>query len=91
LEFTPWKEWLGMGIHPESLAHFSEQEILAHCLHEMTFMGFEEEQIQKHIKDMKAEIEAYKNLTEEEKNERTISLDEFFGEDEEDNPNKSDL
>jgi len=91
LEFTPWKEWLGMEIHPESLTHFSEQEILAHCLHEMTFMGFKEEQIQKHIKDMKAEIEAYKNLTEEEKNERTISLDEFFGKDEEDNHNKSDL
>jgi len=82
LEFTPWKEWLGMEINPESLAHFSEQEILAHCLHEMTFAGFEEEEIQQQINDMKAEMEGFKNLTEEEKEERTISLDEFFGEDE---------
>ena len=29
IEFTPWKEWLGMEIHPDSFAHFSELEIIA--------------------------------------------------------------
>jgi len=91
LEFTPWKEWLGMQIHPESLAQFSEVEILAHCLHEMTFAGFEEEEIQGQIQSIKDDMDAFDNLSEKEKNERTISLEEFFGEDEEDNPNRIDL
>ena len=46
IEFTPWSQWLGMDISNESLAHFSEEEITVHCLYEMTFVGFEEEEIQ---------------------------------------------
>lgn len=47
LELTPWKQWLGMEISNESLKEFSEQEILVHCLYEMTFEGFSEDAIQK--------------------------------------------
>jgi|SRR5690554_554708 len=47
LELTSWKQWLGMEISNESLKEFSEQEILVHCLYEMTFEGFSEDAIQK--------------------------------------------
>jgi hypothetical protein len=78
IEFTPWKEWLGMTIDQESLDHFSEIEIIAHCLHEMTFAGFDEENIQDEIKRIKDIHEDYQNMTEEEKKANTTSLDEFL-------------
>lgn len=47
LELTPWNQWLGMEVSKESLEEFSEQEIIVHCLYEMTFEGFSEDAIQK--------------------------------------------
>jgi hypothetical protein len=45
LEFTPWAEWLGMNIDQESIISFSSLEIICHCLHEITFMGFNQKEI----------------------------------------------
>ena len=47
LEYSLWAEWLGMEIDPESTNKYSELEIIAHCLYEMTFLGFDEESIKK--------------------------------------------
>lgn len=49
LEFTPWRKWLGMDISQKSLEDFSKQEIIVHCLYEMTFEGFSEKHIQEVI------------------------------------------
>mgnify|MGYP000861809187 FL=1 len=46
IEFVPWEEWLGMGISKETLDTFDENEIIAHVLWEMTFIGYEQEEIQ---------------------------------------------
>jgi len=78
LEFTPWNKWITMKIATESLQNFNELEIIAHCLYEMTFAGFEEEEIQEKIQNIEAESENYKNMTEEERKENTTSLDEFL-------------
>lgn len=78
IEFTPWNQWLGMEISSESFVNFSELEIISHCLHEMTFMGFEEEEIQDELKSIENTIEDYKNMTDEEKDSNTTSLDEFL-------------
>ena len=77
IEFTDWKKWLGMDIATETLKSFSELEIIAHCLYEMTFIGYDETEIQEERKSLDKTIEEYKNLTEEEKKQRTISLDEL--------------
>lgn len=53
IEFTAWNEWQGMDIDKKSLQNFSELEIIAHCLYEMTFVGFEEEEIQAEINNIK--------------------------------------
>ncbi|MCZ4319045.1 hypothetical protein O4H26_08590 [Aequorivita viscosa] len=45
IEFLPWRQWLGMNIDKNSLMNFSEQEIIVHCLYEMTFEGFNEDEI----------------------------------------------
>ena len=47
LEFTPWSDWLGMELHAQTLENFSEFDIIAHCLYEMTFFGFSLEDIRK--------------------------------------------
>ena len=78
LEFTPWSDWLAMEIASESLQDFNELEIIAHCLYEMTFVGFEEEEIQEKIQNIEAEAEKYKNMTEEERKENTTSLDKLL-------------
>jgi hypothetical protein len=77
IEFSEWNKWLGMGISQETLLNFSELEIIVHCLYEMTFIGFDEEEIQKERKSLDQTFEEIKNLTEEERKERTISLDEL--------------
>lgn len=77
LEFTEWNKWLGMTISQATMENFSELEIIAHCLFEMTFIGFDEEEIQEEWKSLNKTIEDYENLTEEEKNQSTISLDEL--------------
>jgi hypothetical protein len=80
IEFRPWKEWLGMQIHPNSLSDFSELEIIAHCLYEMTFVGFKEEDIQEELQRINQISEDYKNMSDEEKKANTTSLDDIIEE-----------
>jgi hypothetical protein len=40
IEFTPWKEWLGMPIEKFTVDHYCKLDILCHCLWEMTFCGY---------------------------------------------------
>ncbi len=77
LEFTEWKEWLGMELANETVKNFSQLEIIAHCLYEMTFVDYDEEEIQKQFRQIKNTMEEYKSLSEEEKKRNTISLEEL--------------
>jgi len=77
LEFTPWSEWLGMQIDMTSIKNFTELEIISRCLFEMTFMGFDENEIQEELNKINDTTEEYKLLTEEEKRLNTISLEDF--------------
>jgi rubrerythrin len=77
IEFLGWDKWLGMYLAPETLNKFSELEIIAHCLFEMTFVDYEEEAIQQKFKSISDTVEEYKKLTDEEKNQKTISLEEL--------------
>jgi hypothetical protein len=85
IEFTPWSEWLGMDISPKTLSEFNELEIIAHCLYEMTFVGYEEEDIKAELDKINDLVEEIKNMTEEEKKEKLTSWDDFKKELEEDN------
>jgi len=80
IEFRPWKEWLGMEVHPNSLGDFSELEIIAHCLYEMTFIDFKEDDIQEELQRINQISEDYKNMTDEEKKANTTSLDDIINE-----------
>jgi hypothetical protein len=54
IEFSPWSEWKGMEIMPETLEQFSIAEIVAHCLKEMTFSGFSQEAVQTKVRELQA-------------------------------------
>lgn len=80
IEFTPWGKWLGMDISKESLAAFSEPEIIVHCLYEMTFVGFSEEDIQKRISRIEKSRKERESMTEEERDAITASVEELLSE-----------
>jgi len=77
IEFTPWQEWLGMSVDTDSLHNFSELEIIAHCLNEMTYAGFEQEDIQAEIERIKKMADNYTNMTPEEKRQNTYTWEEI--------------
>ncbi|RMF96990.1 MAG: hypothetical protein D6734_02945 [Candidatus Schekmanbacteria bacterium] len=56
IELTDWAEWLAMEIETESLARYSELDIIGHCLWEMTFYGFSQEEIRKQSAQLVKEI-----------------------------------
>jgi hypothetical protein len=80
LEFTPWDEWLSMNIDQSSLKEFSSYEFICHCLHEMTIIGFNQEEIKNELDKIQGAVEGYKDMTDEEKNVKSISLDDLLKE-----------
>lgn len=80
LEFTSWNEWLGMTIDKTTLQTFNELEIIAHCLYEMTFVSFDEEEIKDEMNRLKDAVEEIKNMTEEEKHDKLKSWNDVLKE-----------
>jgi hypothetical protein len=78
IEFVPWIEWLGMEIDKNSFENYTELEIIAHCLHEMTYAGFEHDEIQAQIDKINQMKVDYESLTPEEKTTRTFTYDELL-------------
>jgi len=77
LEFTSWSEWLGMTIDNDSIKHFSSYEIICYCLHEMTFMGFNQKEIENEWQKIKKAEQEFKHMTKEEKERSTMTLEEL--------------
>ena len=76
IEFTPWNEWLNMPIDNQSLKIFSELEIIAHCLFEMTFIGFDQDDIQAEMDNIKKIADDYDKMTPEERRKNTYTWEE---------------
>jgi hypothetical protein len=66
-----------MQIDKTSIKNFTELEIISRCLFEMTFMGFDENEIHEELNKINDTTEEYKLLTAEEKRLNTISLEDF--------------
>lgn len=67
IETEPWNSWLGMTIFEETADTFTPLEIIAHCLYEMTFLGYTEEEIQREADGFYKIMEDFNMLTGEEK------------------------
>lgn len=77
IEFTPWDEWLSMEIDSNTISEFAELDIIAHCLYEMTFIGFDETKIQARLNQLTKTAEAVENMPEEEK-AKLITIDRLI-------------
>jgi hypothetical protein len=45
LELVPWEDWLGFGLTLDTVERMSDPEIIAHCLYEMSFLSFDQNEI----------------------------------------------
>jgi len=53
IEYKPWSEWLGCEVDKNVLKKMTKEEIAAHCLWEMTFVGFTQAKIRREINRLK--------------------------------------
>lgn len=52
LEFTRWEKWLDFYVPEKVFEKFTEDEIIVHCLWEITWLGFDQAIIQEQINDL---------------------------------------
>ena len=52
LEFPPWQEWLDMELDQKTLKEYSKPSIIANCIYEMTFFGFDQKKIKKKMGEL---------------------------------------
>ena len=78
LDFHPWEEWLGMEIDTGTHQKYAYPEILAHCLWEMTFMGFDQDAICEEKQELERRVAELKSMTEEERKQKLIPLQEMM-------------
>ena len=72
LELVPWEKWLGMEIDPSTLQAYASPDIIAFCLWEMTFFGFDQATIQKEKQEIDRRVIELENMSEEEKKKKFI-------------------
>ena len=79
LEFNDWNEWLGMSIDPETANNIElrRADIIAHILYEMTFIGYDEEEIKEQSDELKRQVDEIKNMSEEELKKNCCTMEEF--------------
>lgn len=80
LDLVPWEEWLGMELDPSTLQAHSGSDIIAHCLWEMTFFGFDQATIQKHKEEIDLQVMELDNMSEEEKKRKLIPWEKVLEE-----------
>lgn len=81
-----------MSVDAHTFGEFAELEIIAHCLYEMTFIAFDQEEIKEQLDDLNRTLDEYKNMTPEVRKNNTTSLEDFLkGLDSEAENNPNDL
>lgn len=63
LDFTPWNKWLGFPILQKSIEEFGVLSFIFNCLNEMSFISFDEEDIQREATKLNEISEGVKNGT----------------------------
>ncbi|MEW6599821.1 MAG: DUF6557 family protein [Nitrospirota bacterium] len=60
IEYSPWSKWLGYEVDNKVLKKMTKEEIVAHCLWEMTFMGFTQSRIRSRLSVLKRRVKDLK-------------------------------
>lgn len=75
LTFTPWDEWLKLKVEDEVFSKFSVDDILVHCISEMTLNGESNDDVQARAKDME---ELFEKLIAAEAEQTPVDLTEHL-------------
>ena len=78
LSFHKREEWLGMRIDPISLSSYTASQIVAHCLWDMTFHGFEQMEVDATLEELNRRVAELKDLSEKEREKRLVPAEEVF-------------
>lgn len=76
LEFVEWEEWLSMEIDEDTLRNYSKPDIAAHCLWEMTSLGYDQVTIKEQKDELDHRVKEVKNMSDDEKKEKLILWEE---------------
>ena len=74
LFFMPWSYWLGIKISCSLVAQYTSDEIICHCLKEMTSEGFNPEEIESGFNDLVKAYTDYKRSEKEIKKLKKIAF-----------------
>lgn len=61
LSLTSWSKWLGASISESTLGKYTKEEIISHCLFDMAFHGFSEEELKKIRKNLDKSVKDSKD------------------------------
>jgi len=70
MDFMDWKKCLDMEIDPETLSKHSSLDIIAHCLWEITWHGFTQEEVKKKANELAKAAKIAKKDIEKERKEK---------------------
>lgn len=80
LELMPWSKWLGVAVPEELRRELGDPVIGAHCLYEMTVVGFDEETIQAEVEELSRRVRELEQMTPEEREKHLIPWEEVRAE-----------
>jgi len=78
MDFTAWDKWLDMSIHPDTLQKYLPEQIVYECLYEMSFISFDQEEIQNRLDELKNQVDKIKNMSPEEIKNNSYTLEEVM-------------
>jgi hypothetical protein len=67
-----------MEIEADTLNEYLESDIIAHCLYEMTFFGFNEDDISAQREELRRCVDEIEAMTEEERREKLIPMEQVI-------------
>lgn len=77
-EFSRWNEILGYNVHEKSMLELGEVASLSSVFYEMTFCGFEEEDIQEELEEIKDRANEVHEMIENKDFSQLKSIEEIF-------------
>lgn len=73
-----WNSWLGMQIDPETLRQYTPAQIIAYCVDEMTFHGFDESDVSEFSAELKRRVAEIDAMSPEERELKLIPAEKVF-------------
>ncbi len=75
---SSWNSWLGMEIDPKTVSQYTPAHIIAYCVDEMTFHGFDESDVSEFAAELKRRVGEIDAMSPEERELKLIPAEKVF-------------